>query len=167
MNKTNYITFFINDYKNSETMLTESIKSLMQGKYNDHHVYLQNFSKFEGVFLLKIIANLDGKVKFLIRDNNLIKISVTFDIKNEDKISKCIIHFQDSLLLLPSSLAKLAINFGVESKGSFDFSKLNLAKTPQQLNQIRHELLDYNKKDCLILDASIISSNVQICTGNI
>jgi hypothetical protein len=39
----------------------------------------------------------------------------------------------------------------VESKGNFNFSKLNDAKTNVQLNLIRDELLAYNKQDCLVL----------------
>jgi len=146
-----YKTYFITDYLNSTDMLIASLKSLMVDKYNNHHIYLHNFSKFDGIFLLKIIANLDAKVKVLIRDNNLINISVTFEVKKEDKIAKCIIHFHDSLMLLTSSLEKLAINFGVESKGSFDFNILNESKTNKQLSIIKNELIEYNKQDCLVL----------------
>jgi DNA polymerase elongation subunit (family B) len=150
-----YKTFFITDYKNSEEMLRDSLKYLMQDKYNNHHIYLHNFSKFDGIFLLRIIANLDAKVNVLIRDNNLLNISITFEdisiLDGEDKTNKCTIHFHDSLLLLPSSLEKLAKNFGVESKGSFDFKKINQATTNDQLNLIRDKLLDYNKQDCLVL----------------
>ena len=146
-----YQTFFITDYMNSvapaEQMLRDSFNYLMQGKYNNYHIYLHNFSKFDGVFLLKIISNLDAKVNLLIRDNNLLTISISFEI-NDDKYK---IHLHDSLLLLPASLEKLAINFGVESKGNFDFSKINDAKTTEQLNLIREELLAYNKQDCLVL----------------
>jgi len=140
-----YQTFFISDYRNSDQMLLDSIKYLMLDKYNNYHIYLQNFSKFDGIFLLKIIASISDNIKTLIRDNNLITISLKFyslktnmDSKNKHK---CIIHFHDSLLLLPSSLAKLSCNFGVESKGSFDFNLLNDAKTKEQLNIIKDDLL--------------------------
>jgi DNA polymerase type B, organellar and viral len=148
---TEYKTYFITDYNNSVDMLNESVKNLLQSKYNNHHIYLHNFSKFDGIFLLKIIANLDGKIKILIRDNNLISISVKFEVKLADKTRKCVIYFHDSLLLLPASLEKLALFFNVERKGSFNFNRINIAKTRKQLNLIKSELLSYNKQDCLVL----------------
>jgi len=144
-NNIHNVKYFVEDV-NTISFIDEMLE-----KYSDHHIYLHNFSKFDGIFLLKIITSISDNIKFLIRDNNLLTISLSFDVKLDDNSRKCTIHFHDSLLLLPSSLAKLAFNFGVENKGSFNFSKINNATNNKKLNMLREELLDYNKQDCLVL----------------
>ena len=48
-------SFYLLDYNNEYLMLSASIEYLMQRKYNNHRVYLHNFSYFDGVFLLIIL----------------------------------------------------------------------------------------------------------------
>ena len=84
-------------------------------------VYAHNFSKFDGIFIVKILGQLHKEklvtLKFVKRDSNLISITVNFTEDGE----KYSIEFRDSLLMLPSSLRKLSKAFNVESKGYFPF----------------------------------------------
>jgi hypothetical protein len=137
-------------------MITKSSSDLLQAKFNAFHVYLHNFSKFDGVFILKNLASsIPSKdIKFLVRDRNLLSITVSYNytkmVDGKVKRLRGHISFHDSLLILPGSLAKLAINFGVTTKGQFDMSKLiNLSLSG--LMNIKNELLNYNKRDCKVL----------------
>jgi hypothetical protein len=53
--------------------------------------------------------------------------------------------------MLPIALAKAAKQFKVESKGEFDFNKLNKAQTNDQLKEIFNELSNYCMRDCRAL----------------
>jgi len=112
-------------------LLTDAIKSIMKPKYNKYKVYLHNLSFFDGVFLLKILAQLtDSKIKPIIRDGRFIVLKLTFnyDLRTqEQKVNKLSLYFRDSFLLLPSSITKLAHNFKVESggKGIFPYKFVN------------------------------------------
>lgn len=81
-------------------------------KYNRYKVYLHNFSSFDGVFLLKILSGLSNNIKPVMRDGRFIELKFGFG-------PKLFLYFRDSFLILPSSLKKLAITFGVEKKGTF------------------------------------------------
>lgn len=112
------ISFYLSDYDNSDLMLEASINYLMKRKYHNYKVYLHNFSYFDGIFLIKILSNLSNNIRPIIRDGRLIDIRFTYG--NDYKL-----YFRDSLLLLPTSLRKLALNFGVESKGIFPYAFVN------------------------------------------
>lgn len=131
-----YLTFFITDYKNVDIMLTNALNSLLKKEYDGYHVYLHNLSKFDGVFLLKIISNISKNIKILIRDNDIISITINYDIYGE----KYKLYFHDSLLLLPSSLEKLANNLKVEKRGSFDFNLLNKSYNNNKLKFIEKRI---------------------------
>ena len=113
----------------------------MRNKYNLHVVYAHNLSGFDGIFLLKLLAEL-GTIEPLMRDGKIININFRFQI-NKDKIG--LIKFRDSMLLLPDSLRNLAKSFGVEEKSHFPFKFVNdpeidlnyIGKTPA------FELFDY------------------------
>jgi hypothetical protein len=135
--------------KRSDIMLLDSLKSLLIPMYNDYHIYLHNFSYFDGIFLLRIICKLSNNIKFIIRDNRLIQITVYFEIDGDE--NKYQIHFNDSLLLLPGSLDKLAKQFKVGNKLSFDLTENNLNMNTINNKQIKNELMEYNKNDCIIL----------------
>src|SRR6266478_3866382 len=66
-------------------MLIQAIKDLMIKKYDNHNVYIHNLSKFDGIFLLKILANL-GQIKPLIHHGDLISIGFKF-INNNPTLS--------------------------------------------------------------------------------
>ena len=106
--------FYLSDYDNLNHMMEEAIISLMQRKYNGYAVYLHNFSKFDGVFLLRHLSNLSNNIKFICRAGEFINISFTF--------GRYRLYFRDSLLMLPGSLSKLSKSFYVEDKGIFPHS---------------------------------------------
>ena len=122
----NVSTFFLSEYNNPDELLESAILSIMKRKYNGYKVYLHNFSKFDGVFLLKILTKLSDDVKPIINNNNFIKITFKF--------SSYYLHFRDSYLLLPSSLKNLAKVFNVDQKGIFPVLFLN--NKENQLNYI-------------------------------
>jgi len=75
-NGSEFTSFFIKDFINSNDMIKVAIQSLMFRKYNGYKIYLHNFSHFDGVFLLKIISELSDDIKPIIRDNKIINISL-------------------------------------------------------------------------------------------
>jgi hypothetical protein len=110
-------TFYLSDYSNPTELLENSVLYLMKRKYNGYKVMLHNFSKFDGVFLLKILSKLSDDLVPTINNNNY--INFTF------KFAKYYLHFRDSYLLLPLSLEKLAKGFDVERKGIFPILFVN------------------------------------------
>ena len=120
--------FFISDYTNSVEMLKSSVLFLMKRKYHGYKVYLHNFSNFDGVYLLKIISSLSNKINVIIKDNKIINLQINFGDNNYN------ITFRDSLLLLPSSLRKLATSFDVENKSIFPYAFVNDTKVTLDYN---------------------------------
>ena len=117
-------SFYLEDYTNSDAMLKSAIQFIMIPRYNNYKVYIQNFSFFDGVFLLKILSELTTiNIKPIIRDGRIIDLKFSFYLyDNKNMIN---LYFRDSYLLLPSSLDKLAVNFGVENKGIFPYKFVN------------------------------------------
>ncbi len=114
-------SFYITDFINSDKLLEASLRYIMIRKYNGYKVYLHNFSKFDGVFMLKILSNLSTEIKPIIRDNNIIDIRFHYGKNNMYRL-----YFRDSLLLLPSSLRKLGENFSVDvNKSYFPYRFIN------------------------------------------
>ena len=73
-------------------------------KYKNYQIYLHNFSKFDGTFLLKKLSNIKNSVVDpVVHDGKI--ISVQFHYNNY------IVNFRDSYLLLPSSLKDLCLSF--------------------------------------------------------
>ena len=104
------LTFFSNECFSSKQMV----------------VYAHNFSKFDGVFLLKHLLSY-GKVEPIIFNGKLMSVKLKLNV--EGYRDKTII-FKDSLLLLPLSLRKLCTAFSVESpKGYFPFLLTNIFYT--------------------------------------
>jgi hypothetical protein len=97
------ISVCLTNYNSADEMLNASIVYLMKRKYHQHKVFIHNFSNFDGIFLLKILSSLSNSIKPIIRDGEIIDLNFIFE--------KYYLHFRDSLLLLPSSLAKLARHF--------------------------------------------------------
>lgn len=117
------ISFYLSDYENSDLMLEHSISYLMKRKYDQYKVYLHNFSYFDGIFLMKVLSNLSNNIRPIIREGRLIDIRFIF--ASQYNKNNYTLYFRDSLLLLPSSLRKLAINFGVENKGIYPYKFVN------------------------------------------
>ena len=111
------ISFYLSDYSSSENMLVAAINTLLRKKYNQYKIYIHNFSNFDSIFMLKVLSSMDLKIRPIIRDGRMIELKISW--------KKYSVYFRDSYLLLPSSLKKLAINFGVENKDIFPYEFVN------------------------------------------
>ena|ERR1700692_2156899 len=104
-------------------MIYLAMKDICKKKYKGYKIYLHNFSKFDGYFLLKYLSQIGNTSPIILPPPGLGKgriISTKFSLKD----SKYEVTFLDSLLILPSSLRKLCISFKIlseESKGYFPF----------------------------------------------
>lgn len=106
-------SFFLDDFNSTDSMLSESVKYLMIRKYHQMRVYLHNFSNFDSIFMINTLQKLSVKsLKPNRRNGKLIDVKFFFG-KNY------FIHFRDSYLLLPKSLKKLSLSFGLSKKGDF------------------------------------------------
>lgn len=119
------LSFYLSDYKNSNHMLSQAIKSIFTSKYKNYKVYLHNLSNFDGIFLLKIMKDI-GIIDPIINNGRIISLTLTLD--------NCKLTFLDSYQLLPSSLRSLAKSFGVEEKGIFPYKFL--VNTNNDINYI-------------------------------
>jgi hypothetical protein len=108
-NGENKFYYFIKDFKNYEDMIGKAIKDLMIKKYDNYQVYIHNLGKFDGIFLLKILAEL-GQIKPIIHNKDIISIGFKFNNFN--------ITFKDSLKMLIVSLRNLGKVFGVDTQKS-------------------------------------------------
>lgn len=122
--KTKAWSYFITDHNNSESeMFLYALNSILKTSNNGAIVYVHNLGRFDGVYLIKWLSKLtDFTIKPKMRDGVLIEIELSW-INSSGKRIK--IYFRDSYLLLPESLRRLAIAFGVSMKGWFPFSFLN------------------------------------------
>lgn len=117
-------SYYLTDFKNSGEMITTFLKDLLTNvKYHNSIVYAHNLSKFDGIFILKylyqVAISLRFKVNIIKRESDIINI-VLLSEANDFTIT-----FRDSLLLLPSSLRKLAKSFGVQNKSIFPYDFVN------------------------------------------
>ena len=95
-------------------IITKAMNDICKRKYKNYQIYLHNFSKFDGYFLVKYLAKI-GIVDAIINDGKIITINYTHT-------NGYSIRFKDSYLLLPSSLRKLCNFFKVETqKGIFPY----------------------------------------------
>lgn len=108
------------------------------------------------MFILKSIANISDKFNIIRKEDKIISINVTKEILSVNESIEIKLTFRDSLLLLPSSLKDLGKGFGVEMKGDFDHNKSDQCLTPEQFEQIRVDLVNYNKQDCLVLHQVLV-----------
>ena len=122
-------SFYLNDFKDSDDMLTTCITNLLQRKYNGYKVYVHNLSNFDGIFLLRILSNVPGfNLLPTMKDGKLINLNLSKLISNK----KYQIDFRDSLLMLPLSLRRLCKAFNVDlasSKSIFPYDFINLSDT--------------------------------------
>lgn len=116
-------SFYRTEYEDSDKMLEASVIYLMKRSYNLHRVYLHNFSKFDGIFLVRVLSRLSNNIDPIIRDGRI--IDLRFGFVSGDGKSKYFLYFRDSYLLLPDSLGRLATNFSVNNKGLFPYAFVN------------------------------------------
>jgi len=109
-------------------------------------IYFHNFSRFDGILLLKHLAyhHKSLKLKPLLRNNRLYELAVYSG-------KKMLFRFVDSLNLLPGKLSTLGKNLcpdlGPKGTISIPYDEL---KVEDLLNN-RNELLDYMKQDIRLL----------------
>jgi hypothetical protein len=148
-------TYFSEDYslildsfEEKSTMvfndLVFRIESIVRHEQEPLTIYFHNFSRFDGILLLKHLAchHKSYKLKPLMRNHRLYELAVYSG-------KKMLFRFRDSLNLLPSKLKDLAKNLCPElgSKGDIPHSDLKLSDLPIK----KKELLDYMKQDILLL----------------
>jgi hypothetical protein len=148
-------TFFSEDYSiiissfegRSEKVLKDlvfKIKAISQ-KEGVKTIYFHNFSRFDGILLLKDLASHHNfKLKTIMRNNNLYELEVY-----SESSGKLLFRFRDSMALLPGSLASLGQSLCPElgSKGSIDHSNVTLANIERE----KVDLLEYMKQDVRLL----------------
>lgn len=107
-------------------------------------VYFHNFSRFDGLFVLKHLAlhHKMFKLKPLRRDNILYEVAVYSG-------KRMLFRLRDSLHLLSGKLEALANNLCPElgSKGSIPYDQVTLSN----LSSMRESLVEYMKQDILLL----------------
>ena len=112
--------FYLSDYKNQDEMINALFDIILQAKYHNKSIFIHNGSSFDLVFLLKPLYDrclLDTSLRIdpIIKDGKFLNIKLSFEI---DK-TKYHVNIKDSMLLLLSSLVKLAKQFGLEEKSIF------------------------------------------------
>ena len=134
-------SFYLSDFKSSDEMLKSAIKTIMKAKYHNYKIYIHNFSYFDVIFLFNTIIELADSVDPIINDGQFINIIFNFgDYK---------LYFRDSLLMLPSSLRKLAKAFKVEDKGMFPYRFVTEENIKINYNS---SIPDYNYFDGITID---------------
>jgi hypothetical protein len=149
-------TYFSEDYsilypmdfeKRSEKVLFDlvlRISALVKKHKSLKTIYFHNFSRFDGILLLKHLACKHQKymLKPLMRNNRLYELAVYSG-------KKMLFRFRDSYNLLPSKLSELAKSLcpDLGTKGSINYNEV----TPEKLVSMRNELVDYMKQDIYLL----------------
>jgi hypothetical protein len=108
-------------------------------------VYFHNFSRFDGLLILKYLATHHGEkftLKPLMRNHRLYELTVYHGKRR-------LFSLRDSYTLLTSSLDTLAVNFCPQlgRKGSIQYDEVSL----ETLSPERDKFLDYMKQDILLL----------------
>lgn len=120
-------TFTVWDYKTPEAMIIAAFRMLMVRKYHGYNIYFHNFSHFDSIFIIKILANIpDTQIALNYREGKLLKLTIKFDgcrretLKSSNKNLRFrgSLHIFDSLLILPSSLDKLGKAFNAEDNSN-------------------------------------------------
>jgi len=160
-------------------MVLDAMKDICTRKYKGYKIYLHNFSKFDGYFLIKCLNQL-GVCKPIIHKGRIISCKFKLFESNYN------VTFMDSLLILPSSLRKLSESFSVETVkthfpfhlqdinykgpvpdiGLFDNISLleynNYKKqfiAPNKVWSFRDESIKYCQIDCIALYQTLVKFN--------
>jgi DNA polymerase type B, organellar and viral len=100
-------SYYLTDFENSDIMLITAIKNIMIKEYDNYKVYIHNMSRFDAIFLIKILVNL-GECNPIIHNDEI--TSITF------KLNSYIVTFKDSQQMLIKSLRSLGDSFNVDIK---------------------------------------------------
>nr|YP_010146944.1 hypothetical protein K4014_mgp23 [Cyclocybe aegerita]QQP21453.1 hypothetical protein [Cyclocybe aegerita] len=139
--KSYFIESLNNKEKNILNMITRAMNDICIRKYKNYKVYLHNFFKFDGYFLVKYLSDIGFVDNPIINKGKIISLKFTYN--------KYTITFRDSYLLLPSSLRNLCKSFNTESqKDIFPYllSDINyIGEVPDFKYFSNISLEDYNK----------------------
>nr|GME06072.1 DNA polymerase-like [Ipomoea batatas] len=122
------------------------ILSIVRKEKSTFTIYFHNFSRFDGILLLKHLAyhHKSLKLKPLMRNHRLYELAVYSG-------KKMLFRFRDSLNLLPGKLSSLGKNLcpdlGPKGSISIPYDELKV----EDLINNRRELLDYMKQDIRLL----------------
>ena len=179
-------SFFVNDYDNLDSMLTDLFKTLFVTKNNNKLLFIHNSSMFDLIFLLKHLASYPNiTMKPILKDGKFINLSIKYG-----KNGGFNINLRDSYLLLTSSLAKLCSAFDVKkpkdifphrfvTANNLDyvgpvpafhfFDKISLAEYNEYANRfvnipwnLKTEAIKYCELDCTSLHNVITNFSIQI-----
>ena len=147
--------FHIPEFKDrSDRMLFDFLEHLaiLADRTNIRTVYFHNFSRFDGILLMKYYASRADKgytIKPIMRNLKLYELSVY-------KGKKRLFRLRDSLTLLPSSLATLAKTLCPQlgSKGSFPHDEVQVSN----LKDLREQLLEYMIQDIRLLGGVMLKA---------
>ena len=174
-------SYYLNDFKTITNLLNKVFKDLFN-KYNSGKIiYIHNSSEFDLIFLLKHLVQMPNvELNPIIKDGKFINLEIRYTIKDSDK-TQYTLTLRDSMLILPSSLSKLAKGFdlkmgkgffpysfvnenNLDYKGSipeykyFDSDKITLSeyenyksKFSNKLWILRKEAISYCEQDCVLL----------------
>ena len=156
-------TYFSEDYpdivfetfeERSNKMLFDFIERLavvVRKNTSIHTVYFHNFSRFDGIILLKYFATHGVKytIKPLMRNHRLYELAVYLG-------KKLLFRLRDSLTLFPSSLNNLAKNLCPQLglKGTIPHDEVQVSN----LIPLRHQLLEYMKQDIYLLGGVMLKA---------
>ncbi len=182
-------SYFING-GNIKNMIYSAMKDICIRKYKGYKIYLHNFSKFDGIFLIKYLITI-GECEPVIHKGKII----SFSFKPNWKKDFGNITFLDSYLLLQGSLKNLSKSFNIESpkdlfpillnninyQGSvpnikyFNNITLQLSEEYDSYKEqfkgkiwiFREESIKYCIKDCIALYQILSKFNIKICIINI
>lgn len=117
-------SFFSTDYDSPIEMIQDCILSLCRAKYDKHKIYIHNLANFDGIFLLKALAQI-GNLKVVMNKEKLISFDFHFKPNIFSK-AEIILNFRDSYQILLGSLKKLGQSFNVDTiKTIFPYRFIN------------------------------------------
>ena len=102
--------FYIADYVDQESIIDVLLDTILQPNNHKLNIYIYNGSSFDLVFLLKSIGKRATKglsVDLIIKDGKFLNLKMMF---SKDK-EMYYVNIKDSMLILNSSLSKLAKQF--------------------------------------------------------
>ncbi|CAO2812581.1 unnamed protein product [Amaranthus hypochondriacus] len=141
-------SLFINSFEErSKKVLFDlvlKIQAIVKKEKEAKTVYFHNFSRFDGIILLKHLACYHNfMLKPLLRNNRLYEIAV---YSNKGQL---LFRIRDSLNLLPGKLSSLAMSLcpSLGTKGSIDYDNVTLSN----LESEKVNLIEYMKQDILLL----------------
>jgi hypothetical protein len=133
--------------------LIHKIIALVKKEKTVNTVYFHNFSRFDGIILLKYLVckHPEFDVKTVFRNNRLYEVTV-YDLKSR----KLLFKLRDSLNLLPGTLDNLAKSLcpTLGSKGSIDYASVRV----DNLMSNKEELIEYMKQDILLLGGIMLKA---------